>query len=493
MSRIIGIDLGTSTTEAAVFVDGKPQMIRNFDNEIVTPSAVGVDKNGSWVAGARAAAQYLLMPEKTAIEIKRKIGTEERFSIGKRSYSAVELSAKLLEYVRDYASEELGEDITRAVISVPAYFNDTQRKETIYAARLCGLDVERIINEPTAAALSYGLEHLEEESHILVYDLGGGTFDVTLLEMFDGVLDVKASAGDNQLGGKDFDERLIEELLQRFEKKNGVSPRNNRRAMSRIRREAEKCKITLSAKTECRILLAALMDGKNGPLAMEEVVTRAEFEELTKDLIARTHHPIDVVLKDARLSAAELDRIILVGGSTRMPAVRADLAAYLKKEPEAAVDPDFAVAQGAAIQAALLEGQLDSEAGDLMITDVNPYTLGVRCSDGYDDHNIMSVIIPRNVTIPVSRTNRYWTMHPGQTQIKVEIYQGESSRASENHFLGQYMLEGIPYNPIATEEVEITFTYDVNGILETQAKCVSNGQAASMRIDMMKDTPDLDN
>ena len=299
MSTVIGIDPGTSTTEAAVIREGKPVMLLHFEQQEITPSAVGIDNSGNYVIGERAKSQYLLSPENTAIEIKRKIGTEERIQLGKRKYTPVELSAKLLEYVKNYASEYLGEEITRAVISVPAYFDDRQRQATVEAGNLAGFDVERIINEPTAAALSYGLEHMEEESHILVYDLGGGTFDVTLLEMFGGVLEVKASSGDNALGGKDFDERLIQWLVQQFLKKHGVDLRMNTYAMVKLKEKAEWCKKELSTQPSCQIVIPLIAESGGNPLSLEETVTAELFEKLIGELVERTHHPIDVVMADS--------------------------------------------------------------------------------------------------------------------------------------------------------------------------------------------------
>ncbi len=481
MKTIIGIDLGTSTTEAAIYKDGKVEMIVNLNHEVITPSAVGMDEGGNWVVGQRALSQLILSPENTAIEVKRKIGTKEQIPIGKRSYSPVFLSAKLLEFVKTYASEHLGEEVSSAVISVPAYFNEIQRQETIKAGTQAGLDVERILNEPTAAALSYGLGHMEEESHILVYDLGGGTFDVTLLEMFEGVLEVKASAGDNQLGGKDFDEKIMDLLIGNFQKKNGVNLRTDRHAMVKLKDEAERCKKTLSTEQSYHVLIPAITTVNGQPVEVDETITRSDFEKLVKPLIDRTHEPIDVVLADSGLSAANLDRIILVGGSTRMPIVAADIEAYLGKAPDVAVNPDYAVAEGAAIQAAIISGAIDSSEG-LVMTDVNPYSLGTRCrNDMTDDY--FSVIIPRNVTIPTSRTERYYTCYPGQTAVDIDAYQGESSIASHNHFLGSFSLDGIPPRD-EPESIDITFSYNLNGMLDVSAKVVSTGKNASISINM---------
>jgi len=479
---IIGIDLGTTTTEAAVYRDGKAEMILNFDGQIVTPSAVGMDESGNLIVGEKARAQYILAPERTAIEMKRKIGSREPIRLGKESFSAVELSADLLAYVKRYAAQYLGEEVSRAVISVPAYFDDIQRQEVVEAGRKAGFVVERIINEPTAAAMSYGIDHMEEESYILVYDLGGGTFDVTLLEMFDGVLEVKASSGDNQLGGKDFDERLIECLRSRFEEKNGVKLTGNVHACARLKEQAEKCKIALSAQEETAVQIPVLAEKNHVPLALEETITRSLFEELIADLIERTHQPINTVLADSGIGREELAMVLLVGGSTRVPLVSKDLKEFLGIEPVTEVHPDYCVAQGAAVCAAMISGELEDGRG-LVMTDVNPYTLGIRTVDFYDD-DVMSVIIPRNVTIPVTRHDFFSTTYPGQTKVDVEVYQGESEHASENHFLGHFMLEGIPVSK-EKEKLDIAFTYNINGMLQVEAAVVSTGKKANLTIDLM--------
>ncbi len=484
MHTVIGIDLGTSTTEAAVIRDGRPVMIVNMEQEVITPSAIGIDGNGNWVIGEKARAQYLLSPENTAIEVKRKIGTDERIALGRQTYTPVGLSAKLLEYVRIFASEYLQEEVIRAVISVPAYFDDIQRQATIKAGIDAGLQVERIINEPTAAALSYGLEHMEEESHILVYDLGGGTFDVTLLEMFDGVLEVKASSGDNRLGGKDFDEKLMEWLNERFQKKNGVDLRRDKYAMVKLKEEAERCKKSLSTQESYHVLVPMIAQRAGEPLALDETVTVEQFEEMTKELLERTHHPIDVVLADSGILSKEINKVILVGGSTRMPVVAKDIERYLGIMPEQAVNPDYAVAQGAAIQAGLIQGTIREE-DSIMMTDVNPYTLGIRVMDGMTDDR-MSIIIPRNVTIPTTRSQIYYTSWDYQTEAHIEVYQGESAIASHNHFLGNFAVQQIPAKTAGSEKIGVEFSYDMNGMLGVKATILSTGADASIKINMME-------
>ena len=491
MSLIIGIDLGTSTTEAAVFRNGEPEMILNLEGSAVTPSAVGIDETGNWVAGARAKAQFLLEPEKTAIEVKRKTGLGEKIRLGKAEYDPVELQGRLLSFVRQYACAYLGEDVRRAVISVPAYFDHMQRMETILAGERAGFEVERILNEPTAAAMSYGLEHMDEDSHVLVYDLGGGTFDVTLLEMFSGVLEVKASSGDNQLGGKDFDEALAEELVRRFQKKTGVNLKSDRRAMARIKDAAENCKMELSEREEAQVLLPAICVKNGKPLEMHEIVSRKEFEALTKELMERTHAPLETVLDDAGMEPEDIDQIILVGGSTRMPMVARDIEAFFGKTPASAVHPDYAVASGAAIQAGIISGAIDPSEG-LVMTDVSAFSLGVRAGDGMGNYDNMSVIIPRNTTIPVTRKDVFTTSGDGQTRARIEVYQGESRFASRNHFLGEFTIKGIPPARQGKEQLEVSFMYDMNGMLKVTAIIRSTGKQADLEINLMSEGTEMD-
>lgn len=490
MSTVIGIDLGTSTTEAAVIRNGVPVMVLNGEGEVVIPSAVGLDENGNYIMGEPAKERYLLEPERTAIEIKRKIGTEEKIYLGQKAHTPVELSSMILRYVKEYASEYLGEEISRAVISVPAYFDDRQRQATVEAGRLAGFQVERILNEPTAAALSYGLGHMEEESHILVYDLGGGTFDVTLLEMFGGVLEVKASSGDNKLGGKDFDERLMDYLIREFQAKYGINLRRDIHAMVKLKEKAEWCKKELSARDSCRVVIPFIAKVKDEPVALDETVTVEKFESLIGDLVERTHHPIDVVLADSGLMPSEIDRVLLVGGSTRVPLISRDIEKYLGQSPSRAVNPDYAVAEGAAIQAGMMNGMISREDG-LIMTDVNPYTLGVRTWDGVTDDR-MSVVIPRNVTIPVTRKETYYTSDDNQTRADIRVYQGESSMASHNHFLGEFQVQGIPARPAGKEQIEVEFSYDLNGILQVAATIVSTHSTASITINMMEGQERID-
>lgn len=483
MSRIIGIDLGTTTTEAAVFVNGAVKMIPNPDGTFVTPSAVYFDDSDRCIVGEEAKAAYSIYPEKTVIEVKRKLGSGEKIKLGKKSYTPVEISAEILKYVKEYASNFLGEEINRAVISVPAYFNDIQRREVVAAGTLAGFTVERIINEPTAASLCYGIEHMEEESYVLVYDLGGGTFDVTLLEMFDGVLEVRASAGDNALGGKDFDQALIDWFNKKFEEEHNISLAKDVYAQARLKAEAEKCKIALSTQEAYKASIPMITVSVGKPLAFECTVTRELFEQLIMDIVARTHMPVKRVLSDGKVNASDLKHILLVGGSTRIPLVAKDIEQLLGNRPDRIIDPDFSVASGAAIHAAAIAGSL-SEDQDVILTDVCAYTLGVRAATDFtDDH--MSVIIPRNTTIPVTRKEFYSTYFDNQTRAQISVYQGEAPVASENHLLGEFWIEGIPPKKAGKESVTVEFSYNQNGILDVRAVIESTGEDRTIQINMM--------
>lgn len=483
MSRIIGIDLGTSTTEVSIINNGKPEMVLNLDGNIITPTMIGIADDGRMVFGERARAQLLTEPEKTVMEIKRKIGTGEMITMDGKQYSAMELSARFLQYVKIYVEEALGEEVNRAVISVPAYFDDKKRQETMEAGKKAGFQVERILNEPTAAALSYGLEHLDEESHILIYDFGGGTFDVTLLEMFDGVLEVKASSGDNALGGKDFDEIIVDHLVKEFKAKEGLNLRKIPTAMVRLKEEAQKAKILLSVQEDCRIIIPFIAEKNGQPVSLDYTMTRKRFEEMAKELIDRTHRPMEVVFADSEINKEDIDHILLVGGSTRMPMIVNDVEAYLGKKPLVCLDPDFAVAQGTAIQAGLIEGTIDAK-NSIFMTDVNPFTLGIRTFNGFS-YEHMSVIIPRNVTIPVTKSDIFSTVGDMQTKVSIEVYQGESHNVNDNHFLGEFMIRDIPPKKQGKEKIEVEFSYNINGLLEVKATILSTGQEAGILINMI--------
>ncbi|MGB8454092.1 MAG: Hsp70 family protein [Anaerocolumna sp.] len=486
MSKIIGIDLGTSTSEAAVYMDGKPVMIPDLTGQHIIPSVVAIDDNGDILVGSKAYDQVLLRPADTAVEVKRKMGTKEKVVLRGKEYSPVWVSAQILKYIRQYASEYLKEEISRAVITVSAYFNEQQRKETVEAGRQAGFLVERIINEPTAAALCYGLEHLEEENHILIYDLGGGTFDVTLLELYQGVLEVKASSGDNQLGGTDFDQRIIDYLIKEFQQKEGIDLSKDVYAMVKLKSAAQSCKIALSSQNSYEVVIPFITNINGTPVSMKEIVTIEIFEDLIKDLLERTRQPIEVVLKDSRLSEEDIDYIIPAGGSTRIPYVKRFIKELLNKEPVEMIDPDLSIALGAAIQAGMLNDEINAEEG-ILLTDVNPYALGVRAStdlNGFYYDNVMEIIIPRNVTIPVTKSKTFTTAADYQTEATVEVYQGEKEEATKNNYLGRFTLTGIPAGKAYKEKIEVKFSYDVNGMLQVEAKIVSTGDKSFIVIDM---------
>lgn len=482
MSRIIGIDLGTSTSEAAVLLDGKTVIIPNHLGELITPSAIYLAADGTVTIGNAAQERILLEPECTFIEVKRMMGEDTTLKAHGKNYTPQELSSFILKYLADCAGEYLKETVDRVVITVPAYFSDRQRRATVEAGRLCGLTVERIINEPTAAALSYGIEHLQDCANILVYDLGGGTLDVTVLEMFEGVLEVRASCGNNKLGGKDFDEAVVRYILGKFlpSEKNYIE--GNLRAMVRLKKEAENCKVALSKTEEYTVALPFLAEMKGKPIAVEETITRTRFEELIQDDITSTKIQIDSALKDAQLSIAEIDAVLLVGGSTRIPFVEQFLSTVFGKEPCRLVDPDLAVASGAAIQAAMLDENVD--CNDVILTDVCPYTLGTAVlRDGpFAPELFFDPLIKRNTTIPTTREKLYRTSWDGQTEVDVKVYQGEYRTPERNNFLGEFRLSDIPSAPAGSETIKIAFSYDANGILQVGATIVSTGADASISI-----------
>lgn len=485
MSKIVGIDLGTSTSEIAVFKDGKPCVIPNHLGEYITPSVVGISDEGKIIVGNEAKEQVLLKPEDTVIEVKRLMGSDAKLCMGGKEYSPQEISSFILKYLMECAEKHLGEKIERAVITVPAYFSDEQRRATVEAGKLAGIRVERIINEPTAASLDYGIEHMEGCRNVLVYDLGGGTLDVTVLEMFEGVIEVKASSGNNRLGGKDFDADLMDYLLERFKKVHDVDVSDDRRAMMRLREASEKCKIALSGETDYDIILPFFANAGGSPVSLEENITRETFESLIKDKIDSTENQIRAALGDAKLSAAEIDLVLLVGGSTRIPYVKRFIERVMEQKPRHLVDPDLAVVRGASIQAAILNDELSAEK-DIMITDVCPYTLGVSILDymgGFPVTDVFDVIIPRNVTIPVAKEKIYGTVADNQKTVEINVYQGENKKASLNNFLGKFMLTGIPPAPAFEQKIKVSFSYDVNGILRVEGTIQSTGEKAGMTVE----------
>lgn len=483
--KIVGIDLGTSTSEISVFKNGKGVVIKNLSGEFITPSVVGITTDNKLVVGKAAKDQLIIRPESTVMEVKRLMGLEKTVKMNGKDYSPEEISSYILGYLKKCAESYLGEKVERAVITVPAYFTEKQRRATVEAGKLAGFKVERIINEPTAAALTYGIERLGKNENLLVYDLGGGTLDVTLLEMFEGVLEVKASSGNNQLGGKDFDDKLINYLVNDFNEKYAIDLSKDIKAMVRLKEAAETCKIKLSSLKEFRIVLPFIANKDNQPLAIDTVMEREKFEKLIMEFVESTKSQIDIVLKDSSIKEEEIDTILLVGGSTRIPLVKEFLQRVFNKETQSLVDPDLAVVIGAAIQSGILSDELSAET-DILITDVCPYTLGVKILDVFNGIEIpdgYSILINRNTTIPVAKEQVYYTADDEQTEVEIKIYQGDFKKASMNNLIGNFILSGIPPARASEEKIKVRFTYDVNGILQVEATILSTGKNANITIE----------
>ncbi|MDR2785532.1 MAG: Hsp70 family protein [Treponema sp.] len=486
MSRIVGIDLGTSTSEIGCIVDGTARLIPNSLGKLITPSVVHIGQDGEILVGEEAAEYLFTRPDCTFMEVKRLTGSGEKLAAQGKEYAPEEIQAMLLRYLVRCAEDNLGEKISRAVITVPAYFTDVQRRATARAGELAGLQVERIINEPTAAALDYGLSNLKECKNVLVYDLGGGTLDITVLELFEGVVDVKASCGNNHLGGKDFDEIIMAHL---------ADPAGDERALMRLKKAAEDCKITLSAREEFPVSLPFLLTGKDGkPVSVEKTISRRDFEEWIAEKVQSTREPMLSALADAHLSREDLQVILLVGGSTRIPCVKRLVEETLGAVPRSLVDPDLTVARGAAIQAGLIEGSINNE--DLVLTDVCPYTLGTAPLEHglFGSRQVFDPVIPRNTTIPTEKAKIYTTAADYQTHVVIDVYQGESSDPDNNERLGELRLTGIPAARQGKEQIEVTFGYDMNGILQAKASVVSTGKqvAAEISTTGIKAGPHLD-
>ncbi|MDR1157670.1 MAG: Hsp70 family protein [Oscillospiraceae bacterium] len=475
MNRIVGIDLGTSTSEIACVIDGKPVLIPNSLGKVITPSVVHIGVDGEILVGEPAVEYLLTRPDCTFMEIKRMTGGGQTLCAHGKKYSPEELQSYLLRHLTECAEKYLGETISRAVITVPAYFTDVQRRATVKAGELAGLTVERILNEPTAAALDYGLENLSQCKNILVYDLGGGTLDITVLELFEGVIDVKAGAGNNHLGGKDFDEALMCFL---------ADPGGDARALMRLKKAAEECKRALSTEESYEISLPFLFSSAGGaPVSVEKTVTRADFDGLIREKIESTRALMLSALSDAGLSPADLEIVLLAGGSTRIPCVKQLVADTLNIVPRLLVDPDLTVARGAAIQAAILDGSLDGRA-ELVLTDVCPYTLGtaVLLEGMYGDRIVFDPVIPRNTPVPADVSKIYFPARDYQSSVTIEAYQGESLDPENNEHLGKVQLTGIPPARRGKEPVEVTFSYDMNGILQVKAKAISTRNEVSAEI-----------
>ncbi|KUP06037.1 molecular chaperone DnaK [Bacillus coahuilensis p1.1.43] len=471
MSKIIGIDLGTTNSCVAVLEGGEPKVIPNPEGNRTTPSVVAF-KNGEKQVGEVAKRQAITNPN-TIISIKRHMGTDHKVEVEGKNYTPQEISAMILQYIKSYAEEYLGEKVEKAVITVPAYFNDAERQATKDAGRIAGLEVERIINEPTAAALAYGLDKMEEDQTILVYDLGGGTFDVSILELGDGVFEVRSTAGDNRLGGDDFDQVIIDYLVQEFKKENGIDLAQDKMALQRLKDAAEKAKKDLSGVTSTQVSLPFITAGAAGPLHLEVTLSRAKFDELSADLVERTMVPTRQALKDAGLSASELDKVILVGGSTRIPAVQEAIKKETGKDPHKGVNPDEVVAMGAAIQGGVLTGDVK----DVVLLDVTPLSLGIETMGG-----VATKLIERNTTIPTSKSQVFSTAADNQTAVDIHVLQGERPMAADNKTLGRFQLADIPPAPRGIPQIEVKFDIDKNGIVNVSAKDLGTGKEQNITI-----------
>ena len=472
MGKIIGIDLGTTNSCVAVYEGGEPVVITNAEGARTTPSVVAFSKTGERMVGQVAKRQAITNPDRTVISIKRDMGTDRKVTIDDKSYTPQEISAMILQKLKTDAENYLGTPITEAVITVPAYFSDAQRQATKDAGKIAGLDVKRIINEPTAAALAYGVDK-ENAQKILVFDLGGGTFDVSLLDIADGVIEVLATAGNNRLGGDDFDEKIMNYMADSFLKSDGIDLRNDKMALQRLKEAAEKAKIELSGMTSTNINLPFITADATGPKHFDMTLTRAKFDELTADLVEKTMGPTKQVLSDAGLSPSQIDKVLLVGGSSRIPAVQEAVKKFIGKEPFKGINPDECVAIGAAIQG----GVLNDEVKGVLLLDVTPLSLGIETLGG-----VCTKMIERNTTIPVKKSQVFSTAADNQPSVEIHVLQGEREMASGNTTLGRFILDGIPAAPRGVPQIEVTFDIDANGIVNVSAKDMGTGKEQHITI-----------